>query len=700
MRVRWRRIVVLLTVGLTACGESPAPLLSEAAEPAFVGSTSCAACHQSQFDDWTGSHHQLAMQVANDATMLGDFSGIDFSYFDTNTQFLTRGSEYLVRTENAAGEIRDFPIAYTFGVEPMQQYLVKFPGGRLQTLPFAWDTRAGDDGGQRWFHLHPDEYIGPGDELHWTGPNYNWNFMCAECHSTNVTTAYDLASDTFDTQYDEISVGCEACHGPGSVHIAQAGAAHFDPSHGLPVDLDDLGTAVWSMNPETGIAERSLRIDRQQQPESCGRCHSRRSVIATDYEYGRPLTDTHMPSLLREHLYFADGQIQDEVYVYGSFLQSRMYRAGVTCTDCHNPHSGELVTGSDPNGVCALCHLPVKFGTAEHRSNRDADCVDCHMPARTYMGVDDRRDHSFRIVQPIDSATNATPGEHYGTAIQAGRNGPANRLLATAFQNTDYPAIARATFLTLLRPPPGQEGIAAVRRGLTEADPLIRIAALRALQSFPQDIRFELAPMLLDDPIRGVRIEAALAVADLRDLLSSEQSRVFRLAAEEFRAAQLTSASRPESLVNLADFEAATGNQDAAIDYLQHAVRIAPDFAPARHAFGLMLVRSRRPDEALDEFRIAAELAPEYSQFVYVLGVALNSLGHPDDALMVLTQARMDFPEDFDIGWALATMLRDAGRNSEALELANDLAGQFPANAEIAALRDALAGSFFMEIGK
>ena len=684
MQACWRPFLVSLTLGFAACGESPPPVVSEAADPVFAGSASCESCHQGQFDDWTGSHHQLAMQVANDETILGDFSGVDLGYFETSTTFLTRDSQYVVKTENAAGEIQEFPIAYTFGVEPLQQYLTKIPGGRLQALPFAWDTRSSDDGGQRWFHLHSDEYIEPGDELHWTGPNYNWNFMCAECHSTNVTLGYDLASDTFNTQYDEITVGCEACHGPGSQHMSQAGTGHFDLAFGLPVDLDDRGTAVWSMNPETGIAERSLRIDRQQQPESCGRCHSRRSVIAAVYEYGKPLTDTHMPSLLREHLYFADGQIQDEVYVYGSFIQSRMYRAGVTCTDCHNPHSGELVTGSDPNGVCAQCHLPAKFATAEHRSNVDAGCVDCHMPARTYMGVDDRRDHSFRILDPID---------HYGAAIEAGRSGPANSVLSTAFQNAEYPAIARATFLTLLTPPPSEEDIAVVRRGLLEPDPLIRIAALRALQSFPQAIRFEVAPSLLDDPIRGVRIEAALAVADLRDLLSSAQSHDFRLAADDYRAAHLTSANRPESLINLADFEAATGNQGAAIDYLQHAVRNAPDFAPARHAFGLMLVRNQRPDEALDEFRIAAELAPEYSRFVYVLGVALNSLGHPEDALVVLTQARIDFPEDFDIGWALTTMLRDAGFTVEALNLANDLVQQFPANAEIAALRDQLAGS-------
>jgi hypothetical protein len=265
------------------------------------------------------------MQVADDNTVLGDFDNASFDYFATQTHFSRDDGNFVVRTENADGEIEDFVVAFVFGVEPLQQYLVEFPSGRLQSLPFAWDTREQSAGGQRWYHLYPDEYIGPGDELHWTGRYQNWNYMCAECHSTDVAVNYDIAQDSFDTTWFEINVGCEACHGPASIHVANAQTGTLGDGSGLPVSLDDHGRAVWQMNPDTGIAERSqLAMRPPQQPESCGRCHSRRGVVTAEYEYGKPLMDTHRPALLNDPLYFSDGQIRDEVYVYGSFIQSRM----------------------------------------------------------------------------------------------------------------------------------------------------------------------------------------------------------------------------------------------------------------------------------------------------------------------------------------------------------------------------------------
>ncbi|MBU2676365.1 MAG: cytochrome c family protein, partial [Gammaproteobacteria bacterium] len=328
-----RPLAWILWLGIfSGCGEEivPRPVAPGPAE--FVGSNACANCHEPEYRAWRGSHHELAMQVANTSTVLGDFSDAEFDYFGKKTQFITRNSEYFVRTDNALGEDQEFRITHTFGITPLQQYLVEFPGGRLQALPYAWDSRAVEDGGQRWYHLYPDEYIEPGDELHWTGRLQNWNYMCAECHSTNLVMGYDAETKNYDTTYSEISVGCEACHGPGSVHHDQAVSATFDDDFGLPVDLNDNRTASWIMNPDTGIAERSKPVaGPSQQPESCGRCHSRRGVIATEYEYGKALADTHRVALLDEHLYFADGQINDEVYVYGSFVQSRMYRAGVTC---------------------------------------------------------------------------------------------------------------------------------------------------------------------------------------------------------------------------------------------------------------------------------------------------------------------------------------------------------------------------------
>jgi tetratricopeptide (TPR) repeat protein len=743
--------LLLATMLIGACGRQeppqqpqtgPAPVEASAT---FVGSGACRDCHEAEHRDWAGSHHERAMQIATTDTVLGDFDDASFEYYGTTTRFYRRDDDYFVQTADAGGQDREFRIAYTFGVEPLQQYLIEFDGGRLQALAFSWDTRPGSEGGQRWFHQYPDEYIAPDDSLHWTGRQQNWNYMCAECHSTNVDMAYDAASDTFATTWSEISVGCEGCHGPGSAHVQQAGAGSMQSDYGLQVDLDDQADAVWVMSAETGIAERSEpRMRPPQQPEACGRCHSRRGIIAPDYEYGEPLAHTHMPALLDESLYYADGQILDEVYVYGSFLQSRMYRAGVSCTDCHDPHSARLVTGANPNDVCAQCHMPTTFSTEEHAGHAadQAGCVDCHMGARTYMVVDDRRDHSFRIPRPDLTAaietpntcngchgdrdaawavaaidgwrkTEAEPEPHFGEALAAGRQGYANEQLLGVVNGPGYPAIARASAVTLLAQPFGSAEFRTLQAKLGDADALVRIAALRQLRSLPPELRLRLnGAVLLADPVRGVRIEAVSTYAGMRDLLPIEDARAYAQAERDLRDAYTAIANRPEALVSLATFEAAEGNIPAAIGLYEQALRLEPRAVTARvnladtlrgtgdevraeallreglalddanpalhHALGLSLVRSRRPEAALSELRSAAALAPENPRYAYVLGIALNSLAGPAEALEVLSEAHSTFPTDFDISMALATVRRDAGDIEAALDVAYELARRHP----------------------
>ncbi len=677
-------LIPILVVLISGCGRSPPTEEIPPAVPEFVGGRACQSCHESQFMDWKGSHHQLAMQVATADTILGDFSNVVIEYFDTRTEFLIKDDAFIVRTEDANGKYQDYNVTHTFGVEPLQQYLVDFPGGRKQALPFAWDSRSAESGGQRWYHLYPNEYIASDDPLHWTGEYFNWNYMCAECHSTNLQLGYDIESDSFQTTWDEISVGCEACHGPGSRHIALANAGQFDRGMALLVDLRDGADSGWAMNMDTGIAELAGERTAMQQPESCGRCHSRRSNLVSNYEFAKPLADTHMVSLLEEDLYHADGRIQGEVYVYGSFVQSRMYGAGVTCSDCHNPHSLQLKTGPDVNQVCALCHLPAKYATTEHNETDVGNCVDCHMPATTYMGVDDRRDHSFRIP---DSANNAS---HYGQIIAAGRAGDANATLVAGVHNPDYPAIARATMLTLLEPPFDRAAIDVVTDSLAAKDPSLRIAALRALRAAPPELRVGAGSQLLRDSVRGVRVEAAVTFAEFRGLLPVEDARAFASAAEEYRHALLQGASMSASAIQLGEFESQLGNHDAAEQYLKHAVRLDAKDALARHSLGLLFVRTGRRDEALAELEEAAMLDPDSSRFTYVYGVALNSLGQADAAVSVLDAAYEKFPDDFDIGWALATMLRDSGDRERAKQVAEKLLAAYPGNANIIALLESL----------
>jgi hypothetical protein len=388
------------SAGQSADEQSMAEPLNTFAGPTFVGSQQCIDCHQEESTLWRGSHHDLAMQPANGETVLGNFNNASFDYFGTVSAFYQQDDQYFVKTDGPDGALTDYPIAYTFGAYPLQQYLIELPQGKLQALSIAWDSREQSSGGQRWFHLYPGEHIKHNDELHWTGINQNWNYMCADCHSTNLQKNYSHAEKTYATTWSEIDVACEACHGPASAHTTwaeQANAALADK--GFAFRFNERDDLIWQVDSSTGNATRSRPKHTNLEIETCAACHSRRGTAHPGVLPGEPLLNNFNVSLLSEALYYPDGQINDEVYVYGSFAQSRMYHAGVTCSDCHNPHSLEL--RAEGNNLCAQCHSPAKYDGQGHHlhasGSTGAACVNCHMPEKTYMVVDPRRDHSFRV---------------------------------------------------------------------------------------------------------------------------------------------------------------------------------------------------------------------------------------------------------------------------------------------------------------
>ncbi|MGE5849128.1 MAG: cytochrome c3 family protein, partial [Candidatus Methylomirabilota bacterium] len=355
---------------------------------------------------WQGSDHDRAMQKASGRTVLGEFNGAPFRYAGTTSTFFKRDGKFYVRTDGPDGKLADFEIKYTFGLDPLQQYLIELPGGRIQALSIAWDVPR-----RRWFHLYPKERIDFRDELHWTRPAQNWNFMCAECHATDLTRNFDPSSRAYRTRWTRLGVGCQACHGPSSRHVewARAGdkGAGAEPSKGLPVNLKG--------------ADSTAEI------EACARCHARRAPLGDGFRHEHRLMDDYLPALIDEGLYHADGQILDEVFEYGSFLQSRMHAAGLRCSDCHEPHGLKL--RAPGNAVCTTCHTAGPPAALPHVNTRElkameydapnhhfhkpggpgSRCVDCHAPARTYVVVNPRRDHSFRIPRPDLSVKLGTP---------------------------------------------------------------------------------------------------------------------------------------------------------------------------------------------------------------------------------------------------------------------------------------------------
>jgi len=713
--INYRAALLSAFLLLSACNQ---PASETSLDPArkplptatYVGKDACVDCHADQSNAWRNSHHDLAMQSASLESALGDFNNSTFEKDGVTSRFFVRDGVPWVETDNAEGEMEAFRIAYVFGVAPLQQYLIEFADGRLQTLPIAWDIP-----GQRWFHMYPDEPIPYSDQLHWTGREQNWNYMCAECHSTNLQKNYSLKSDTFDTTWSEINVSCEACHGPASNHVNIAINDEWDRGLGLEVDLDDQKDAAWTMNAGTGIAARMPALmSPTRQPEACGRCHSRRGTATAKYKFGKPLLDTHVVALLDERLYFADGQIGEEVYVYGSFLQSKMYRAGVTCSDCHDPHSAELRTDGPVSNVCSGCHLPSKFATSLHHRHETGavECVDCHMASRDYMVIDGRRDHSFRIPRPDLSAAIGVPNAcnqchsdqssawaeaaayewfgapqpgHFALAFDSARNGVvgSNEALLPVIQNMAESGIVRATALTLLRQPVSRDQVKAIQDALANADPLLRMGALRALSVLPQQAHAQSAAPLLDDPVRAVRMAAAEIISPVRQSLAVPYADRFASAELEYLAAQLAVVERPEALGNIANLFRNRGENEQSENYYRLALMREPRLTSARanladlyramqrddkaesllregldldagdgvlrHALGLTLVRTGQNDAALVELQQAATLLPDISRYVYVYAVALNSMGQPDKAIEVLEAARRNFPGDAEI---------------------------------------------------
>lgn len=692
-----------------------------AVQPArFVGAQSCAQCHAKEHAAWRGSQHAQAMQHAAADSVLGRFDNARFTYAGVTSTFFRRDNRFYVNTDGPDGRLTDFEIRYTFGVAPLQQYLIEFPDGRMQALSIAWDARPQQQGGQRWFHLYPNEKIDHRDSLHWTRREQNWNWMCADCHSTDLRRNYKASDNTYKTTWSEINVACEACHGPGSEHVAWArlpGRDRSNQPNGLAVQLDARKGIAWHFKNGSTHAARSSPIAARAEVETCAQCHARRAPFADGIKHGAGLMDAHDPSLLSPGLYFADGQQQDEVYTYGSFLQSKMYAKGVTCSDCHEPHSGKL--RAPGNAVCAQCHAPGKYDASAHTLHRTgsagASCAACHMPTRTYMVIDPRHDHSLRIPRPDLSVRLGTPNacnnchrdkdagwaagaierafgpqrkghQRFAQALHAGRTGEpgaAAGLIALA-HDAGPPAIARATALEGLSAYLDLAALAAIERSLADADPLVRGAALDALLAAPPAERMRLALQLIEDPVRVVRIKAArvLAIAPLEQLPAERRARIEQ-GYQAYVASQRANAERPEAHVNLGVFYTERQQFAEAEAEYRAAMRLDPGFAPAYLNLADLFRGLARDADAETVLAEGMKKTAGDGNLVYALALLRVRQGRLAEALPLLAAAVAKRPDDPRFAYVHAVALHDTGRPKESIAALRAALARFPYNVEL-----------------
>ena len=692
-------------------------VIAQTSQSEYVGRDVCRSCHEKQDALWQGSHHDLAMQHANDETVLGDFSNTAFSYGGITSKFYKHDDKFMVRTDGADGKLSDYEIKYTFGVTPLQQYLIELDGGKLQALSIAWDTREKPAGGQRWFHLYPDEKITYEDELHWTRPSFNWNGMCAECHSTNLKKNYDSKTDTFKTSWSEINVSCEACHGPASGHVKWAKSKSADKNKGLAFLLDERKGVNWAIDEKTGNASRSFPRHSSKEIETCAQCHSRRSAISNDYSPGKPYLNHYMPRLLDEGMYYSDGQIQDEAYVYGSFLQSKMYHQGVTCSDCHEPHSLQL--RQEGNGVCLQCHSADKFDNKKHHfhdvESAGAQCADCHMPTRNYMVIDPRHDHSIRIPRPDLSVTLDTPNacnnchedkdatwaadkvkqwykkpktgfQRYANAIDAARTGKNNAgdLLGKIIRDNNTPAIARSSAMTNLSSYLDQKNIDVVQNGLNDDDAMVRLASVSALEGLPQHLLVTLAFPLLSDPVKSVRIEAARLLAPIPvGQLQGEELSIYQQATDEYIESQKVNAERPEAQLNLGNYYVAKGEVDKAKNAYQKAVALEPVFVPAYINLADLYRAQKNEVEAKAILGNALKVAPASADVNYAMGLLLVRQHKNKASIKFLQRAAGYDSSNAHYTYVYAVALNSTDKKQQAIEVLQAANVHFPGDTNI-----------------
>lgn len=695
---------------------------------AGAGEMTCAECHAGAVKAWQGSHHARAMQHASPATVLGTFEGQVLTHAGERTLMSRRGEKFLatISSPDSRAAAQQYEVLYTFGTTPLQQYLVQTEPGRLQALPWAWDARAEAQGGGRWYHLYDGDTVPPGDRLHWKSPLQNWNGMCADCHSTGLVRNYDVSGDHFESTAASINISCASCHGDAADHVLAMQQETRPPSGSFDdiIHLSDAAASRFERAAAEATASNRSASHQGREIEVCAACHSRRTPLTTKIDPAIPFLDQFTPDLLDEGLYHPDGQIQDEVYVWGSFMQSKMAAAGVTCSHCHDAHALTLKRGG--NALCSSCHAPEVFDTSDHHrhlpTSAGAQCVSCHMPQTTYMGVDARRDHSFKVPRPDLSESLGTPNActschadmtnevaaahitaWYGPrkadnraaqtiAAARARNPAAREPLRALIEDETRPAITRATGLSLIANVPNRALLTVALSHLGDTDPLIRIGTIRTLTILTPQSRADALAPLLGDPVKSVRMEVATALQDVSASVFSGDDRIrFEAVIAELLKANEEITWRGEGRLNRGLIHQGQSELDKAKASYKKSIEIDPGFTPSYINLSELLRIGGADEETRATLLQGLAAAPDDGALEHALGLALIRASKAEEAMTHLARAATLAPQTPRFAYVHAVALHSVGKTPEARARLQAALAQHPYDPDLLTLGFSLA---------
>ena len=630
----------------------------------FLGDNNCKECHEKEYEDWKGSDHDKAMQIADSLTVLADFNNKMFTSQGVTSHFYKKNSDFYVNTEGPDGNNHDYKIVYTFGITPLQQYIVKFPNGHYQCLRTAWDTVK-----NKWFDLYPDFKVVHSEWLHWSRGGLNWNNMCSDCHSTNVRENYNQQSDSYNTKYALINVNCEACHGPGKQHVEDV------------KQLGDNYKNSGTMHMAVGIAPKDL-------VNECARCHMRREQFSSTFNFEGTMLDHYFPQLIEEPIYYPDGQILDEDYVYGSFVQSKMYRNNIACNNCHNSHSLKL--RFEGNALCAQCHVPERYDTPKHHFHKEntegALCVNCHMPGRYYMGNDFRRDHSFRVPRPDLSLKYGTPNACVGCHKDK-NNDWAWKEFKNLYGTVDSTHFSDKLVPGIVGEPRGDIGLLELINDEKQSG-FVRASAVKALSHYNSEGLMDTFLALLDDEsplVRGttldvlsqinapdynnyflpllndkkrtVRIKAFYALGGLSEAQVPEKYKMsYQRVKKEFFDYLDVNSDFPGGQVKQANYYLKQGNLEKAIEGYEKALQIDNINNQARLNLANLYYSNQDYQKAEEAYKTVISQEPKYGPAYYSLGLLYAELGQTNKAIEQMQKAKAIMPENIRVYYNLGLL--------------------------------------------
>lgn len=651
----------------------------------------------------------MSMKHADSESVLGNFNNATLaaeakSAVKQNT-FFKKGAdstpEFWVNIQGEDGQFHDYQIKYTFGYEPLQQYMVEFDDGRVQLIPFAWDSRTKNNGGQRWFNLYPD-MTKSHQEFFWTNTGQNWNYMCADCHSTNVDKNFDITTNTYNTTFSEINVACESCHSAASEHLSwanQSNQATKVHSKGKPETINKtitLNAKGFSRNLSKSVQNWQVNnkkktltpksIEHSQQVLVCAQCHSRRTQISSkNHVDGNAFGERYLLDLVSNTNYHPDGQVYNEDFVYGSFLQSKMYKNGVVCSDCHNPHTAELKLPIET--LCLQCHQSDNYASTQHHKHPEnssgAQCVNCHMPETTYMEIDARRDHGFHIPTPDLAQQLGTPDTCLSCHINKDSQWSANKVntwypnstvkkekdfvavfsatnlalneqqlqgvsteLSRIAQTKNYAGIIRASALTKMATTSNTNTIIAIARSVKDPDENIRLGAIEGAQNMASAERWRILSPLLNDKVLAIRINSAFALTSLWQNLSAVQKEQLTPALNEYLASQHFNSDRSFSHSNRGIIAAYQGQYQQAIKAFKQGIAIEKNFAQTYLNLSQVYYQQGENQKSIKILQQGKLASPDDASLPFNLGLAYIRIKDKIKAAQALAIATQLAPQN------------------------------------------------------